>query len=184
MAARPARVEASLPGFGMSQGEFAVVAGRSSPVALRLAVGLADLLITTDPPGAEIHVDRTSRGQSPLRLRLPLGRHQVVAARDGFASAETTMTVSESTPQLDLVLRAAPPGVLVVLGDRPAQIYLNGVLIVENVQNSGPRELPAGSHQVHVVMVSGETVDQSVTIRSGERATYDYSKDVVTRKSP
>ena len=107
----------------------------------------------------------------------------MVATREGHAPAETTLAVSESVHQLDLALRPEPPGVLVVLGDRPAQIYVNGVLVVENVQNSGPRELSPGPHQVHVVLVSGETIDQTVTVRSGERVVFDYSKDVVTRGS-
>jgi hypothetical protein len=184
MAARPARVEASLTGFGMAQGTFAVAPGRMSPVSLRLAVGTADLVIATDPPGGEIVIDRASRGQSPLRIRLPLGEHRFAAVREGFTPAETTLVVSETTSHLDFRLRAAPPGVLVVQGDHPAQIYLNGVLIAENVPNSGPRELPPGTHQVHIVTVSGETIDQAVTIHSGERATFDFSKGAVTRRAP
>src|SRR6185295_18982133 len=105
----------------------------------------------------------------------------VTAALEGYAARETTLVVDEHVTRIDLPLRRAAPGVLVVLGDRPAQIYLDGSLVVENVQNSGPRELPAGTHQVHVVLVSGETIDQSVTVRPGERTVYDFSKNTVTR---
>jgi hypothetical protein len=58
-----------------------------------------------------------------------------------------------------------------VLGDLPAQIYVDGALVVENVQNSGPRRLAPGTHAVRVVLVSGETIDHAVAIKSGERAT-------------
>jgi len=182
---QPVQVEASRAGFGVAMGTFTVMAGQETPASLTLAAGKTDVLVTTNPTGAEIRIDGKTRGVSPLQIRgLPIGRHAFAASRDGYAPADSTLLVTESSTRVDLALRAAPPGILVVQGDRPAQIYLNGVLIVENVQNSGPRELPPGAHQVHVVLMSGEAIDQSVTIQSGERSTYDYSKGVVTRKAP
>lgn len=180
---RPATIEASLPGFGAAQTSYRVAAGGASNVSLTLVPGAAELIVTTDPPSAELHVDRVARGVTPQRMKLSFGRHTIAASREGFLPAETTLVVAEGVRQVELALRSAPPGVLVVLGDRPAQIYLNGSLIVENVQNSGPRELTPGTHQVRVVLVSGETIDQAVTIHSGERTTYDYSKGTTIRGS-
>jgi hypothetical protein len=182
--ARPARIEATLPGYGMAVSDVTPGADRTTPVRLELSVGRKDLVVTTDPPGAEVRIDRTPRGRSPARLGLAFGRHSVTATLPGYTAAETTVLVTERTDQIDLGLRREPPGILVVQGDRPAQIYLNGVLIAENVQNSGPRELPAGTHQVHVVLVSGQTIDQSVTIQPRERAVYDFSRNEVTRRTP
>jgi D-ribose pyranose/furanose isomerase RbsD len=106
----------------------------------------------------------------------------VEARQEGFVTLDSTLEVSEGTRQVHLALRPEPPGILVVLGDRPAQIYVDGTLIVENVQNSRPQRLNPGAHQVRVVLVSGETVEQSVVLRSGERTTFDYSKKTVERR--
>jgi hypothetical protein len=174
-------VEASLAGFGAAR---TTARPGGPPVSLMLEPGQADVLFITTPAGAEVRLDGTARGKSPVRVsRVAFGRHQVFANREGWVAAESTVIVSAETREIDLSLRTEPPGILVVQGDRPAQIYLNGTLVAENVQNSGARELPPGTHQVRVVLVSGETIDQTVVIRPRERAIYDYSTSVVTRKS-
>jgi hypothetical protein len=122
-------------------------------------------------------------GHSPVTLHtLPLGRHRLRSTLDGREPAETTLVVTAETRQIQLGLAPEAPGTLVVLGDLPAQIYVDGALVVENVQNSGPRSLPPGSHTVRVVLVSGETIDHTVAMHSGERAIYDFSKNSVTRR--
>jgi hypothetical protein len=81
-----------------------------------------------------------------------------------------------------LQLTAEPPGELIVRGDNPASIYIDRVLVKVNVQNSEIRQLSAGEHQVQVVLVSGDTIDKSITIASGERVTYDYSENHIERE--
>ena len=178
------RVDASLAGFGAAHAEVAVTAGATATTSLRLEMGKTDVLVTTEPGGGEIKVDGVARGVTPLTVAaLPHGRHVIRAQRDGYDAAETTLVVTDATRQLHLALVREAPGVLVVLGDLPAQIYVDGTLVVENVQNSGPRSLPPGNHAVRVILVSGETIDHTVGVRSGERSTYDFSRNVVTRNS-
>ena len=150
--------------------------------ALVLKMGTASMLVTTEPGGGEIRVDGTARGTAPVTASLPLGRHLFRAAREGYNDAETTLVVTDATRQLHMTLTREAPGVLVVLGDLPAQIYIDGALVVENVQNSGPRSLPPGNHAVRAILVSGETIDHTVAVRSGERATYDFSRNGITRR--
>ncbi len=176
------RVEASRDGYGVARADVSVAANTVTTSALVLEMGTASMLVTTEPGGGEIRVDGTARGTAPVTASLPLGRHVFRAARDGYNDAETTLVVTDATRQLHLTLNREAPGVLVVLGDLPAQIYVDGALVVENVQNSGPRSLPPGSHAVRVILVSGETIDHTVAVRSGERATYDFSKNAITRR--
>jgi hypothetical protein len=178
-------VEASLPGAGSARQEVALRAG--SIVGTRLilrAEPLGAVMMTSDPPGARILVDGQSKGTTPVGVQgLTVGRHRVDVRKEGFVAIDSVLDVLESTRQLHFPLNAEPPGVLVVLGDRPAQIYVDGALIVENVQNSRPQRLRPGSHQVRVVLVSGETVEQSVVLHSGERTTFDYSRNTVERRA-
>src|SRR5206468_4056049 len=44
--------------------------------------------ITSEPSGAEIFVDSTSRGRTPLRLDLPARPHEVVAHLDGWPNEQ------------------------------------------------------------------------------------------------
>ncbi len=181
--ARPHHVEASRAGFGMARADVSVASGVQGVTRLTLEQGRSDLLVTTEPAECQVRLDGAARGPSPLTLPgLTLGRHTVSASSDGYQSADTALVVSADTRRLHLTLRREPPGVLVVQGDLPAQIYVDGALVVENVQNSGPRTLSPGNHSVRVVLVSGETIDHAVAVHSAERATYDFTRNTVTRK--
>jgi hypothetical protein len=182
-AARSHRVEAVQAGFGAAQRDVAVRPDTVASVQLVLAQGSAEILVTADPATSQIWVDGVSKGTPPVRLpNIPLGRHTFVASREGYMPAETTLVVTQATGQINLTLSREPPGILIVQGDRPAQIYIDDELVRENVQNSGPRELAPGPHKVRVILRTGETIDKLVTIGSRERAIYDFSQDTVTRR--
>lgn len=76
----------------------------------RLGPRLALLTVTTDPPGADVYVDRIdlgSRGLSPLTLALPPGPHTVFAQKPGYRQAEARATLAkgrEAVATLPLVL--------------------------------------------------------------------------------
>ena len=181
--ARPHAVEATRAGFGVARTEVTLQPSAMVSATLALQAGTTDVLVTTDPSGAEVQLDGTPMGHAPVTLHaLALGRHRIGASLDGRQPTDTTLAVAADTRQVQLQLAAEPPGTLVVLGDLPAQIYVDGALVVENVQNSGPRRLAPGTHAVRVVLVSGETIDHAVAIKAGERATFDFSKGAITRR--
>jgi hypothetical protein len=182
--ASPHAVEASLPGYAVTREQVSVQQGTLARSMLVLRVGTAEVLVTTEPSGAAIQVDGKAQGTTPVTLSgLSQGRHVVRASRAGRTPAETTVVVTAATRQLQLLLPPEAPGSLVVRGDVPAQIYVDDVLVVENVLNSGPRQLAPGSHSVRVVLVSGQTIDADVAVRSRERVVYDFSKNATTRKA-
>ena len=114
--------------------------------------------------------------KSPVTLAsVSLGSHRISAARDGYLSADTTFTVTPESNAVEIALVPEPLGVLVVRGDRPAEIWIDNALVVAHVQNC-KRELPAGTHQVKVAFADGETIDHEVVVKSGQHVTYDYSK--------
>ncbi len=62
----------------------------------RLAALRIPVTIRTSPPGAEIVLDGTPRGQSPLAgLPLPLGKHSIVARLANHDESEQTVEVTE-----------------------------------------------------------------------------------------
>jgi serine/threonine protein kinase len=57
------------------------------------------LLVRSTPPGAEVSIDGSSRGVTPLAVRdLPLGTHTVVLTRPGFARSEQRIALTRSRP--------------------------------------------------------------------------------------
>ncbi|HEY3215566.1 MAG TPA: PEGA domain-containing protein, partial [Candidatus Eisenbacteria bacterium] len=166
--ATPHRVEATLSGYGAAQQDVTVQANAMVEARLALEAGHSDLFLITDPPASEIRLDGSPRGTSPLQLAaLVFGRHTLTASRTGYLTAETSVVVTQATHQIRVSLLPEPPGTLVVQGDQPGQIYIDGEIVVENVQNSGPRRLAAGTHPVRVVLVAGDTIDTSLVLKSG-----------------
>jgi eukaryotic-like serine/threonine-protein kinase len=49
--------------------------------------------ITSDPAGAEIFVDGTSRGRTPLRLEMPARTHELIARLDGWPDEQQKIDV-------------------------------------------------------------------------------------------
>jgi hypothetical protein len=185
VAARALAVEAALAGRQPARVTATPLADTMITVSIALAVGRAALVVTTDPPGAEIRVDGGKRGTAPVQLAdLTMGRHRFEARSPGFASADTTVEVGASTAQLHLRLRREAPGVLIVQGDHPAEIWVDGVLVRENVQNSGPQPLAGGSHRVRVRLVSGDVIEATVEVRTRERVVFDYTTQQVVGRAP
>jgi hypothetical protein len=183
-AGRPHRVEATLAGHGSARQDVVPQAGALTPVTLALEQMPARLLVTTDPAGSEVHVDGQSRGLSPVTLTgLAPGSHALSVSHAGYSQNDSTLTVRAGDQEVHLALATEPPGYLVVQGDRPAEIWVDGQIVKADVQNSGTRQLAPGSHPVRVIFSSGETIDKEVVVKSGERATFDYTRGTITRRS-
>lgn len=181
-AGREHSIEARLEGFQVAQSSVDVTPGGSTAVRLDMNRTGVQFVLATNPPGATIEFDGDSRGPSPVMLNALMGSsHQVRVSLEGFAVLDTTLTVSAGMVRVDLALSREPPGVLVIQGDRPAEMYVDNELIVANVQNSGPRQLRGGSYPIKVIMAtSGEVIDTLVVVRSRQRTVWDYSRRTVT----
>jgi hypothetical protein len=177
-------IAASMNGHEVASRQCMVRADTTSRVMLLLPAHHSTLLLSTDPPGAEIRIDGAVRGRSPLVLSdLDPGPLRLGASLAGYRLADTSLEVREGSQDISLTLPPEPPGVLIAEGDIPATIYFDGNLVKENVQNSGRREVPAGTHRLQIVTVSGEAFEDSLHIGSGELAIYDYTSRRVVRRS-
>lgn len=54
------------------------------------------LMIKTNPGGADVFVDGMTKGATPLRLILPMGKHQVTLNHAGYVVVEKQITVDEA----------------------------------------------------------------------------------------
>ena len=103
------RLEVSHAGFGTVQREVTVneedtvvpvgvrltPASRSS-VAAGDAAQTGSLAVRSRPPGAQVTVDETSAGVTPLVVALPVGRYQVRIQGDGYQPWVTSVEVTAS----------------------------------------------------------------------------------------
>ncbi len=178
------RIEARLPDHDPVSRDFNVQVDSVLELRLDLRTQTGSLAVHTEPPGAEIRIDGQSRGISPFsRSDLPVGTHRVRAVLRGHVDAETTVVVGSQAVVIQLALKEHPPGLLILKGDRPARMFLDGASVAANVQNSGPRPVRPGAHEVQIVFVSGEVLQDTLEVASGERVVYDYSARAVTERS-
>ena len=181
----PHRVEAVLAGFGPSVLEAQRIhADSTTVVRLRLARATqANIVVTSHPVDAALSVDGAARGHTPVTLpALAYGTHTFSFRKPGHVPLDLDVAVDGSTTQVRAELQEEPPGILRVRGSQPGSIFVNGVLRRPNVPNSGDLTLPAGRYDVMVVVsASGDTIRESVDVRSGERVEFDFSERRVIR---
>lgn len=134
---------------------------------------LGELVIATDPPGAEVTVDGVARGTSPLTLgELEPGLHEVTVTRDGTTVSRTVEAPAGTPASVFIALSASgiASGWLTVSSPVEADILDNGVLIG---RTSTPRLLlPVGRHELDVVNEAlAYRVRRTVVIAGGRTAT-------------
>lgn len=134
---------------------------------------MSELVIATDPPGAEVTVDGVARGVSPLTLdELEPGLHEVTVTRDGTTVSRTVEAPAGTPASVFIALSASgiASGWLTVSSPVEADILDNGVLIG---RTSTPRLLlPVGRHELDVVNEAlAYRVRRTVVIAGGRTAT-------------
>ncbi len=152
----------------------------------RLRPKVALVRVTTEPPGAEVLVDREDlgiRGLSPQTLALSPGRHKVMVRKEGYRPAEETVYVARGrsaaqefkleliTGTVDLTgnpegaeVRESPDGP--VLARVPGKLNLTPGRHVLHVK--APGHAPA---QSLVDVLADGTVPLQVSLRSQEKPT-------------
>ncbi|MBM4368004.1 MAG: TonB-dependent receptor [Deltaproteobacteria bacterium] len=137
----------------------------------RIRPRVALVSVESDPPGAQVFVDRVdlgSRGQTPLVLALDPGEHAVILRRDGFHEAQRTgvraTTGQEATVQL---------GLEPILGSVEVQGQPAGARVRVDVEDSEPvatipgvLRLSPGSHMLIVDAPGYRTARQLVSVQA------------------
>jgi tetratricopeptide (TPR) repeat protein len=108
--AGPASVEVVAEGYVTFKREIELAGGTTMTVDAQLTPKKKDaLILVRSRPIATIEVDGKSIGRSPLELRLPPGRHVLVAAAEGHETEQVPMTLAlGDRRELDIELKRPP----------------------------------------------------------------------------
>jgi hypothetical protein len=138
---------------------------RLSPAIPPVTTGT--MTVNTDPPGAEVEVDGTTRGQSPISLALAAGAHTLIIRGHGQSrTIPITITAGAEVSQyLDLPKAGSDLGQLQVRTEPPgARISIDGTPLGKTPMTIV--ELAPGEHTVTLENDLG-TVTQKVMIEAG-----------------
>ena len=135
-----------------------------------------------DPTGAEVFVDGTRRGVTPLAVRdLPLGAHAVRISRTGFTAAEQRVTLDAGRPSraIDVTLSreaaAAPPvaastpGSLVV-ESRPAGAACSSTAARPDARRSPCRRCRRATMPCASILDGYQPITTTTRVEPGARA--------------
>jgi hypothetical protein len=134
------------------------------------AVIEGSVTIVSRPAGAQVLIDGTVRGVTPLKLSLPVGTYDLELQGDA-AKRSLTVTVDPSTSVREFVDLAPDGGLgnVEVTTDTPgARVTVDGTS--RGVTPLVVRDLQAGSHRVGVTTEDG-TIFRTVTVTAGATAT-------------
>ncbi len=131
----------------------------------RAEVPTGGIYVTTLPAGAEVWVDGTYAGRSPVFIDgLPAGRHSLTLTKTGWMVREIEFEIgagqiSMSSTRLDPGARATSDktrGLLLLRGvPRGAKIAIDGLVYAGDAQR--PIELSSGAHRVTIEIVRAKT---------------------------
>jgi TonB family protein len=128
------------------------------------------LEIATDPLGAQVWVDNTKTGRSPLTLSgvLP-GRHAIRVALPGFASAELALDVPAGAFAVPLRFNLQPANAILQVRSEPdgALVFVDG-----HPRGTAPIDtlsVPPGKHGVELTLKGFTPWVQTVQAGAGDR---------------
>ncbi len=145
-------------------------AGGKVALSPRLVSAYGRLEVVSEPSGAELLLDGTARGRTPLTLdRVPLGEHRLLLRLPLHETVEEAVEVGAGATRTLRFELAANYGILLVHPpDVAAQVYVDG----ERLGPPGRFELEAGPRVVEVrpEEPSHHAYEQAVQIERGETA--------------
>jgi hypothetical protein len=182
LAAGEHAIEATLAGRDPVFRRVRVHADSTVPLVLTLGVPSIDVVVTTDPVGARVTVDRKSLGMAPATATgLAAGRHTFRVELAGYTPRDTTVEVAAGLRQVHVQLQREPPGELEVRGDLAARLYIDGEPVGTAHLYNWKVPLAAGRHMVRVVPSAGEPIETSVQVTAGEKLTYEYTTNGIQK---
>ncbi|NTU48418.1 MAG: PEGA domain-containing protein [Syntrophobacteraceae bacterium] len=173
-------VRASLPGHADWSEEVSLDEARQYPLQmeLRRPAELAFVKFDSKPPGAQVFVNGTPEGKTPVGLELPLGDHSVRMALSGFKDWEQKITLQEDKEypvSAELTPTAEAKLATLKVDTTPAgvAIYVN-----DELRGRSPLEvsLPLGKYLVRMRLDG--YMDWVEVVQLGEERRYPLSVDL------
>jgi formylglycine-generating enzyme required for sulfatase activity len=142
--------------------------GKSQSFDFALVPGWSDVFISSIPKHASILINGTPVGETPLKIELPEGHHQLEISASGFKSWKTLLEIQANEPQTlegihlepadgTMVLTTDPPGANVTvgktfIGQTPVKVQLS----------------PGSQHEIHISKAGYEPISRKVSVSSEE----------------
>lgn len=127
------------------------------------------LKVTTSPAGAEVYIDGTFKGMSPLTITLPNGSHSVKVVLEGYESASKSVSITggqTTTASFTLKKKSSGPAkVRIISIPDGAEVYIDGNLVG---LTDDTFTIAAGTHKILVRLEGYKDFVMTITVKEGE----------------
>ena len=125
--------------------------------------------ISTTPSGAEVYINGSFKGMSPLTLTLNNGSYSVKVVLEGYESASKTITVyggQTSNASFQLKKKNAGPAILKIFSNPDgAEVYIDGNLVGLTDDSF---KISAGTHKILIRLEGYKDFIMTITVKEGE----------------
>jgi hypothetical protein len=162
---------------------FFVTAGRTVVVTANF-IQKTMLNITTTPPGAQIFLDGSFIGVSPIQVEVQPGQHTVLATMPGYSAAQQSFTVAPGeTKTINLVLNPEQATLNVYSSPAGASIYVNGQYRGVAPSAGLTLTLTPGTYTVEARLSGYQDASTTVTLNPGESRSITLTLVPIVRKA-
>lgn len=132
------------------------------------------LRVNSFPEGAEVTVDGTRKGMTPLFIEyLDAGRFDVILERDGYETFKERVSITAGkTSELEATLTAKPGGIRVTSAPIKARVYLDDQL--KGLTIADVRNVKPGTHTLRVEKDGYEPEERTVVVENGKTITEEF----------
>jgi formylglycine-generating enzyme required for sulfatase activity len=116
-----------------------------------LIPGWSDIKIGSIPEGAEVRIDDTLKGKTPLQIELPAGTYRLELIANRFKSWKTQLVVEPNKPQQIENVRLEPADGILAVRTNPAGA---NVMVGKRFVGRTPLKTNITPDKVHVIQVS------------------------------
>ena len=138
---------------------------------LALVPGWSEISIQSLPEGAAVHVDGKFAGNTPLKLDLPAGDHDLEVTADRFKPWRTQLAVAPNDPRTLETVHLQPADGTLTVQTNPTGA---NVMVGERFVGQSPMELKLSADTTHVIQISKagyEKEDRRIKLGSEESKT-------------
>jgi hypothetical protein len=157
-------VRLALPGYRDWVDTVRLEEAKAYPLTVQLEEiqRLASLAIASTPTGAEVFVDGTSRGRTPMEMELPLGRYAVRVALQGYREWNDRVRLDKAGEEVPLKAELSP---LPKMASLSVKSTPSGVRVYVDGASKGKTPLtlqvPAGKHKVSLKMEAYKNIQST-----------------------
>ena len=168
------RIQVSMAGYFPKEVELAIEGRIPVKAVVELVADSASIAFSSEPPGADVLINGSSRGVTPVQVdQIPSGEIEVLLQREGYAPhREKLVLKAGDTVRVEARLVMTPGALSVVAQPEAARIYVDNEFRGETpVSLTG---LKPGEYRLRAERRGFEADARTVQVRAGETTTEEF----------